>query len=95
MPRAGSEKISQTLVLDGDTVLGMYTEAGIMDVLEFGVIELAKKVSDVEFNPEKQRWEAKDRKTRRVVAHDKLRSECVRKEHAYYERRIRQKKYPW
>lgn len=93
--RLTDAKVAQTLVIEGDTVKAMYTEVGVIDVREFGTIELAKKVSDVEFNAEMQRWEAKDRKTRRVVAHDPLRSECVRKEHAYYENRIRLGKYPW
>lgn len=88
-------KTQQTIVIDGDTVCAMYSEDSFFDVRDIGIIEEAKKVSDVIFNAKKQRWEAIDRKTRRVVAHDPSRKGCVSKEHAYYEARISAGKYPW
>lgn len=85
----------QTIVISGDTVRAMYTEDDEIDVRSFGTITIAKKVSDVKFNPKRQLWEAIDRKTKKVVASDPSRPGCVKKEHAYYERRILAGKYPW
>lgn len=55
----------------------------------------AKKISDVRFSPDKQRWEAVDRKTRKVIAFDAARKRCVEKEHDFYERMIARGVIPW
>lgn len=85
----------QTLVIEGDRVRAMYSETAPINTRTLGPIVQAKKVSDVRFNSAKQRWEAVDRRTKRVVAHDPSRAGCVQKEHAYYERGIRRGRYPW
>lgn len=85
----------QTLVIEGDQINALYTEKIGLDVRQMGRITKAEKISDVKFNPKTQRWEAIDRKTKKVVATDKSRTGCVEKEHAYYDRRIAKGKYPW
>ncbi len=65
-----------------------------MDVREVGDIIASDKISDVKFNTKTQLWEAIDRKTLKVVATDRSRTGCVRKEHAYYESEIAQGRIP-
>lgn len=88
-------KTTQTLVISGDGVKAMYSEAGLFDVRKIGEIKRAKKVSDVKFDASTQKWVAIDRKSRKVVAMDRSRKVCVQKEHAHYEKLIAKGKYPW
>lgn len=88
-------KFSQTFIIDGDHIESLYSEVKGVDVRKLGTIKKAKKISDVKFNPKTQKWEAIDRKTKKVIAKDKSRSECVRKEHVYYEREIANGQIPW
>lgn len=85
---------TQTLVFDGDTVKAMYSEGGF-DVRRLGPITHARKVSDVKFEPKSQEWVAIDRKSKKVIARDKSRKGCVKKEHAHYEKEIARGKPPW
>jgi hypothetical protein len=87
-------KETQTFVIEDGVVRCMYTEGGI-DVSGLGRIRKAKKVSDVKFDAKTQTWVAVDRRTRKIVARDASRKECVRKEHQHYDRGISKGKLPW
>ena len=88
-------EFSQTFIIDGDKVECLYTEVEGLDVRKLGRIKKAKKISDVKFHAGEQQWHAIDRKTGKIIARDPSRSECVRKEHQYYEREIAEGRIPW
>jgi hypothetical protein len=90
------KKRTQTLVIDDSgNVKAMYSEETGSMLRSSGTIVRAKKVSDVKFDPKTQAWVAIDRKSRKVVARDASRKECVRKEHAHYEKEIARGNPPW
>lgn len=86
---------TQTFVIQGSTVRSMYLESGGVDIRSLGPIKEAKKVSDVKFNQRTQKWEAIDRRSKRVVVSHRSRKTCVRLEHQHYDRGISQGKCPW
>lgn len=86
-------ELSQSFIIEGDRVEALYNEE--VDVRLLGEIIRAEKISDIRFDPERQEWTAVDRKTGRTIARDRSRSECVRKEHAFYEREISEGRIPW
>jgi len=88
-------RLIQALVLRGDSIYCMYTEKPGIDVRKYGDVKRAVKVSDVVFNAKKQRWEAIDRKTKKIVAKNKSRAECVAAEHAHYVLMIAEGRFPW
>jgi hypothetical protein len=88
------ERRSQSFVIDGANVKALYSEEGL-DVRSLGQLRQARKISDVRFNPKLQLWQAIDRRTRKVIASDRSRKGCVRKEHQHYDRDISKGKFPW
>ena len=85
----------RSYVIEGGTVTCMYSDEDRALLGKTGKIIRAEKISDLRFNPTRQKWEAVDRKTKKVIASDATRKGCVRKEHDHYERMIARGVIPW
>lgn len=85
----------RSFVIEEGVVTCLYADEDRKILGKVGRTTKAEKISDVRFNAKAQKWEAVDRKTRKVIATHVTRAGCVRGEHDYYEELISRGVIPW
>ena len=85
----------RSFVIENGTVTCLYSDEDRKILGKVGRTTKAEKISDVRFNARTQKWEAVDRKTKKVIATHATRAGCVRGEHEYYEGLISRGIIPW